>query len=130
MPSTLSRIQNERQLKTSYGYNLAWQPLMGVLWQYGAWWDAPDTPDQNLCLRQMALYAIDYVTAMGWDIDKVWEECEVQGVDMFVDRILGRLAKAHLAGHRDDCKKWISFLLHELALNMGTTKAFLDLLDE
>ncbi len=130
MTSQFNRIQYERQLRISYSRKNAWEPLMGVFWQYGAWWEAPDTPEQNQAMSEMALYAIDYCTAMGLDVDEVMKDTPVDGVDYFMDVILGKLAQYHLGRQEVDVKKWLGLLLNELSLNAGGDVHFGNMLAE
>ncbi len=136
MPSALDTLQNQQQMYATrnFGSRDAWQPLLSIINQYGEWWNAADTPEQNDALADMVLYANDFASALGLSSQQVFDAVDGFDIDLYLDRILGKLAGAYLLfvrfGHssaRDEVVKWLSVLLHELALSAGGDKAMFQL---
>lgn len=149
MSTTLTRIQIEHRYWSERNFGIAepWQPLLGIVEEFGEWWESQGTAEatgpNNLTLdavADMAIFSIHYCSTMGWRVEEIWELRETKESPCFLDGIIGRLAHHHLKlsqnirgtveEHRHQLQTWLSTLFHELSYFVGGDEVFFALVSD
>ena len=132
MTFTLRQLQEEQRpwVKHNFGGGRPWMPLLGIGEEVGEFISAKERQDRDEqadALADMVIFAADYCSEMGWDLQEIKKACKITtdlsffGVEIELAQCVFKMHHHHLKlsqgirtseQHEAEIKRWLGRLLH------------------